>query len=181
MNIIKCEECEKMIDSDLVEIESVGDKEYCQECFQKLALEIHESFTKGFVKYVNDTAKLFIEGEKKDVTQTLADNMAKNIYSRLINHDFNLGSMVKELFQEPEMKACIDKISKENKENEALENMIRLKDSKHESLRKIGQSAQKLQDERKIKEGEMIIKIPDIAVTTEEAFKNLKSFMKDKQ
>ena len=49
---------------------------------------------------------------KKDATQILADNMAKNIYSRLIKHDFNLDSMVKELCQEPEMKACIDGINK---------------------------------------------------------------------
>lgn len=36
MSIIKCEVCEKMIDSDFIEIESVGDKEYCLECFERL-------------------------------------------------------------------------------------------------------------------------------------------------
>ena len=79
--------------------------------------------------------------------------MARNIYNRLIKHDFNLNNMVKELCQEPEMKACIDKINKENKAKDiVLKNFIKLKDSKHKSLREIGEAAQKIQDEGKIKE-----------------------------
>ena len=59
MSIIRCQECEKMIDSDVEETTTAFDREYCQECyFTKLELckTAIEKAIKGFLDIVNTGA-----------------------------------------------------------------------------------------------------------------------------